>query len=114
MLYLGNAFSISMLSSILDSEKETNIKVKEVDLETAKEIIRNANEFTSAVGHPSTADVMTQMLGTEVKPNRIQLQLKHGDQLLILQILVRLEEGRVLNADEILALPVKWYLVELS
>ena len=93
------------------------LRVREVSLSEAREMI-NDRTFTSAVGHESTAQVLSTLLGVEVPPNRIAISLKKGDGLLVFQLLVRLEEGRVLTSEEVEALvregKVKLYLVEVE
>jgi Domain of unknown function (DUF1874). len=104
-LYVANAFSLSMLS------KESYLMVKEVDIETVKAML--TQPFISAVGHESTAKLLTALLGVEVPYNRIQVRLQKGDRLLVFQLLTRLEEGRVLDEDELRRLPHKFYIVEV-
>lgn len=77
MLYLANAFSLQML----DTSKTTTVSIKPIDIDAVK----NAG-FVSAVGHPDTAAVLTDMLGKEVKCNRISLKLKPTDTLIVAQI----------------------------
>jgi hypothetical protein len=85
--------------------------VKEVDIETVKAML--TQPFISAVGHESTAKLLTALLGVEVPYNRIQVRLQKGDRLLVFQLLTRLEEGRVLDEDELRRLPHKFYIVEV-
>jgi len=105
-LYVANAFSLSMLD-----DKEVYLKVKEVDAETVKSMLKKP--FVSAVGHESTAKLLTALLGVEVPYNRIQVRLQKGDRLLVFQLLTRLEEGRLLDEDELRRLPHKFYIVEV-
>jgi hypothetical protein len=100
-LYLANAFSISMISP-LPPEGRT-VKVRPVSLEEAKALLQEG-EWTSAVGHPSTAQVMSTLLGVEVPPNRVAIRLGPGDRVLVFQLSVRLAEGQVLSQEEVLAL----------
>jgi len=60
--------------------------------------------FVSVVGHPGTAELLTSLLGLEVLMNRVQLALKPGDVLVVVQIGVRLQEGQVLSYQELLQL----------
>ena len=51
-------------------------------------------ETVSAVGHPDTAAVISDLLGKEVPPNRISINLQKGDVLYVAQIIGgRLPEG---------------------
>lgn len=105
-MILTNAFSASMLS-----KDEATVVFKTVSLEEAKKLVSNG--FVSAVGHASTAQIASQLLGVDVPVNRVQVQLSSGDKALIFQLLTRLEEGKVLSAEEILTLPTKWILAEV-
>lgn len=59
------------------------------DLEEIKDA-----EAVSAVGHPDTAAVISDLLGKEVPANRISISLEKGDVLYVAQLLGgRLPEG---------------------
>ena len=59
------------------------------DLEEIKEA-----ETISAVGHPDTASVISNIIGKEVPANRISISLEKGDVLYVAQLLGgRLPEG---------------------
>jgi len=105
-LFVANAFSLSMLD-----DKEVYLKVKEIDIETVKVML--TQPFISAVGHESTARLLTTLLGIEVPYNRIQLRLRKGDTLLVFQLLVRLPEGKVLTEEELKQLQYKFFVVEV-
>jgi hypothetical protein len=105
-LYIANAFSLGMLPG------EVYLRVKEIDAQTTSEILKS-QQFISAIGHESTAKLLTALLGVEVPYNRIQVRLQKGDRLLVFQLLTRLEEGRVLDEDELRRLPHKFYIVEV-
>lgn len=95
--YLGNAFSLGMLSKLPQA-----FLVKEASLEELKN-----TEFISAIGHETTARVLSKLLGREVPYNRISIQLNTGDTLYVFQIMQRLEEGKILTEEEIQFLPYK-------
>ena len=67
-----------------------NIHFEEVsDLEEIKN-----TETVSAVGHPDTAAVISDLLGKEVLPNRISISLGKGDVLYVAHLVGgRLPEG---------------------
>ncbi|MFZ8861644.1 MAG: STIV orfB116 family protein [Thermocrinis sp.] len=99
--FIANAFSISMLHPLPPTGR--TVKVRPVSLEEVKSLLREG-EFTSAVGHESTARVMSALLGVEIAPNRAAVSLSPGDRLIVFQLAVRLPEGAILTADEVLAL----------
>jgi hypothetical protein len=104
-IFVSNAFSLSMLTSF-----PANLRVNEVGLEDVKEFLQE-NSFISAVGHQSTADVMSRLLGIQIPFNRIQIQLKEGDVVIVFQLLTRLEEGKILTEDELSKLQFKFLVV---
>jgi len=106
-IFLGNAFSLGMLQA-----SQVSLKVSEVDTATVKDLLQ-AQDFQSAVGHQGTSEILNSLLGIEVPMNRISIKLNKGDVLVVIQLLCRLEEGKVLTADEIRALPFKFYIVEV-
>lgn len=57
--------------------------------------------FESAVGHQSTCDILSVLLGKEIKLNRVQYSQKAGDVALIFKLKSRSEEGKILTAEEI-------------
>jgi hypothetical protein len=61
--------------------------------------------FVSAVGHEGTARFLSLLLLKEIPTNRTKIQMKPGDTALVIQILTRLPEGRVLNLEELFTTP---------
>lgn len=87
--YIANAFSLQMITDLI-KEGGVNVSFEEVlDLNEIKE-----TETISAVGHPDTAAVISNLLGKEVPANRISISLSKGDILYVAQIIGgRLPEG---------------------
>lgn len=77
MLYLSNALSLQML----DTTKATTVSIKPISIDDIK-----TAGFVSVVGHPDTAEVLTDMLGKKVKCNRASITLKPTDTLIVAQI----------------------------
>jgi len=101
-VYISNAFSLSMLTG------PTTVKVLEAPIEGVKDIIKDG--FVSVVGHDATAKIISTQLGVQVPTNRISIQLKTGDVLVVFQLLKRLEEGKILSEDEMKQVAAKWYV----
>jgi len=114
MLYLSNALSINMLGADLPPEGLT-LRVRQLSLEEAKGLLGRG--FVSVVGHQATAEILSVLLGVEVPFNRIAITMRAGDALLVFQLRVRLEEGRILTKEEVLSLyeggQASFYLVEV-
>jgi hypothetical protein len=113
MLYILNAFSLGMLPE----GRKNHLWVTEISTETAANLVKIMSKMTnvvSAVGHKSTADLLTKLLGFEVAYNRVQVKLEKNDVALVFQLLTRLEEGRVLTEEELQNISYKFYLVEVG
>ncbi len=106
MKYIGNAFSLSMLVNF-----PAKIWVMELSTDEAKKFVESGAE--SAIGHESTAQVLSRILGTDIKAERKMIRLEAGDELLVFQLMTRLPEGKVLSEEEILSLPYKFFLVKV-
>ncbi len=91
--YLLNTFSINMLSG-----KSHIVEITEIEEEKALKILKDG--FISYISHASTAQVLKELLNTEVEYRRQDLKLKSGDEVLVFQVLVRPKEGQVFNEEE--------------
>ncbi len=76
----------------------------------AREIV--AEGFVSAIGHLSTANLLSKILGRQVPVNRIPVVLEPGDRALVFQLERRLPEGRVLGEAELLRAGFRLGLLE--
>ena len=85
-------------------------ELKDITLEEAKKLVKE-NEILSAVGHQSTADILTTLLETEVPMNRIQFAQETGQKALVFKLNGRPEEGKILTAEEIEAIGYKFQLL---
>lgn len=110
MLYLTNTFTLGMLSN-----PNGVFKYQRISLEQARQLVQGS--FVSAVGHQATAELMSNLLSINVPFNRIQIQVQQGDSILVCQILVRLEEGKILQLNEMMELynqgKICFYIVEV-
>ncbi len=63
-------------------------------------------DFISAIGHQSSAEFLSHLLGVKIEMNRIQITMQSGDQALVLSLKTRLPENLVLDDKaQIEALP---------
>mgnify|MGYP001770784863 CR=1 FL=1 len=90
--YIGNAFSLSMI------KPPVTVRIEEI---TAKEFCQEAANSVSAIGHIATAELVSRLCGINIPANRINITLNKGDILFIVQLMIRLEEGRILNTEEL-------------
>lgn len=85
-------------------------ELKDITLEEAKELVKS-NEVLSAVGHQSTADILTTLLETEIPMNRIQFTQEPQQQALVFKLNGRPAEGQILTAEEIHKIGFKFQLL---
>jgi hypothetical protein len=70
-----------------------------ISVKEARQLL--ANGFVSAVGHQSTAEVMSQILGIPIQYNRQSVFLEPGDEAICFILKQRPPEGKVLSAEEL-------------
>ncbi|MFZ8788033.1 STIV orfB116 family protein [Thermocrinis sp.] len=99
-VFLSNSFSLGML--VVSPEQPLTLRVRALTLEEAKSLLREG--FISAVGHQSTAEILSVLLGVEVPFNRTAITMRAGDALVVFQLRIRLQEGQILSAEEVKAL----------
>ncbi len=104
-IYLSNAFSLNMLSFNPNVPAPVRLFVSPISLNQVKSLLELG--FESAVGHQSTAEILTKLLGIEVPANRTAIKLQSGDILIVFQLGIRLAEGQVLSREEVLDLSNK-------
>lgn len=77
-----------------------NYEFKSTSLEEVKELLQE-NDFISAIGHQSTAEVLTELIGIDIPMNRIQFSQKPGQTAIVFRLLGRIPEGKILSREEI-------------
>ena len=92
MLYITNGFSPSMLKLPAD------VEFKEVGKE---EFCGAASKGVNAIGHAGTIDLVNNLCGIALSVNRISITATVGDEIYIIMLTTRLDEGKVLKAEEI-------------
>lgn len=76
MIYLGSTFSLQMVP-----REGACINVEWITPQETKDIL--ANGYMSLVGHQSTADVLSDMLGMSITMNRVRQGLTYDDILVV-------------------------------
>lgn len=99
-MYLLTAFSLNMI------ELPAYVRFQEVSEDDVKFHLQQM-KFISAAAHESTAELLSERLGVEIQFNRIDIQLKHGDEAFIAQF-PRPKEGQVYSEEEIRDLSLKF------
>lgn len=69
-----------------------------VRLDEAQRLLKDG--FTSAIGHQGAADFLSALLSVAIPVNRIRAAMEPGDRALVVRILERMPEGKVLTSEE--------------
>uniref|UniRef100_UPI0033900486 STIV orfB116 family protein n=1 Tax=Enterocloster aldenensis TaxID=358742 RepID=UPI0033900486 len=72
----------------------------------------NAVNLDSAIGHASTAEIMTTLLEADIPVNRQMFTQDVGQRALVFKLSGRPEEGKILTTEEIEAIGYKFQLLE--
>lgn len=72
------------------------------------------NPFVSAIGHQSTADLLSKLTDVSIPVNRIAVSLKDGDVMIVFKLKTRLPEGTVLNKEELAKLEYEFSYVSYT
>lgn len=84
----------------------------DISLEEARELVEdNIDNLDSAIGHQSTAEIMTTLLGVDVPVNRQMFAQEVGQQALVFKLNGRPQEGKILSAEEIETIGYKFQLL---
>lgn len=68
---------------------------KEISINEVREILDEG--YVSAIGHPSTAEILSKLLGMNVEVNRINSRQEVGDKAVVFWLLQRQPEGVVIQ-----------------
>ena len=85
-------------------------ELQDITLQEAQQLVKD-NEILSAVGHQSTADILTTLLGTEISMNRIIFEQQEGQKAIVFKLNGRPEEGKILTAEEIHQMGFKFQIL---
>ena len=85
-------------------------ELQDITLQEAQKLVKD-NEILSAIGHQSTADILTTLLDTEIPMNRIQFAQETGQKALVFKLNGRPEEGKILTQQEIEEIGYKFQML---
>jgi hypothetical protein len=100
-------------NSLLAPQEGYTVTVTAISKEKAKNFL-STNAWESSVGHDSTALLFSEGLGFPIKSKRVNVTLDHPDCLLagLFTPPHRLEEGQRWTEEQILAMEIRWVLVQ--
>lgn len=98
-------------TSILTNDGEYSLRT--ITLEEAQALVQaQSDNLDSAIGHESTAQIMTTLLGADVAVNRQMFAQEVGQTALVFKLNGRPPEGKILTAEEIEKIGYKWQVLE--
>ena len=84
----------------------------DITLDDARRIVSDhAGNLDSAIGHQSTAEIMTTLLGTEIPVNRQMFTQEVGQAALVFKLNGRPPEGKILTVEEIAEIGYKFQVL---
>ncbi len=98
-------------TTILTADGDFSLKT--ICLDEAKALIQD-KEILSAVGHDSTAQILTELLEVDVPLNRIQFTQQSGQKALCFKLNGRPQEGAILSIEEIEKIGYEFKLLEMQ
>lgn len=85
----------------------------DITLDDARRIVSDhAGNLDSAIGHQSTAEIMTTLLGTEIQVNRQMFTQEVGQAALVFKLNGRPPEGKILTVEEIEEIGYKFQVLK--
>lgn len=86
-------------ASILTADGEYTMDT--IPVEQARELVQSEVGYISAIGHESTANILSTLLGMDVPVNRILFEQTVGQQAVVFKLNGRPPEGQILTEAEI-------------
>lgn len=79
-----------------------NYSYSHITLEAARQLIADSGgNIQSAIGHQSTADILTDLIGLPVAVNLIEYRQQAGEKALVFKLRGRAPEGTILDREQI-------------
>ncbi len=86
-------------------------RIHTISVDEASKLLKNTR-YISAIGHSSTAQIISEVLHVDIQMNRIQFKQKVGQKALIFKLNIRPKEGIVLCREEIEKIGYHFQLLE--
>lgn len=107
-VFIANALSLQMF----DLSQSTDLHIFPMSIGSVREFSRDGIKFESAIGHPDTAAVVSDLVGQAVESRRISIKLADDDMLVVAQLVGgRLPEGATRLPD---GFEIKFFGVQIK
>lgn len=98
-------------TSILTTAGE--YRLTDITLDEARIMVKNnCDNLDSAIGHESTSEIMTTLLGVEIPMNRQMFLQDVGQRALVFKLNGRPEEGKILSVEDIEQIGYKFQILD--
>ncbi|RGC26101.1 DUF1874 domain-containing protein [Hungatella hathewayi] len=98
-------------TSILTTAGEYHLT--DITLDEARNLVKkHRDNLNSAIGHASSAEIMTTLLGVEVPMNRQMFIQDVGQRALVFKLNGRPEEGKILTVKDIEQIGYKFQILD--
>ena len=98
-------------TSILTTAGEYSLT--DITLDEARDLVKsNRDNLNSAIGHASTADMMTALLSVKIPINRQIFIQEVGQRALVFKLNGRPEEGKILSVEDIERIGYKFQILD--
>ncbi len=102
-MFLLSSFSLSMIENY-----PADIHFEEISQDEIKNLI-SQNKIEFYIGHPSYAEVLSEIFDKKIEAVRFKLTIKKGEDFIVAQLITnRLPEGKVLTKEEIKKIEIKF------
>lgn len=91
---------IGLLNASIVTPREGTIRQSRITLAEARELVAE-HGYLSAIGHQSTADVLTELLSVPVALNRIEFEQHNGQMAIVLRLKSRPPEDAILSREDL-------------
>lgn len=109
-IMLLSAFSLNTLPKL-----PAFIELKELSKTDTISVLKTRG-FVSQIGHPATAEILTEQLGMKIDFNRATLSFTKDTEFIVAQVTLnkRLQEGQVLSKEEMFNCSVRYVHVTVK
>ena len=105
-VYITNGISPTMFPT------PCNAVINTITIDEAKKVL--GSNFISAIGHESTAKLLSELLGISIPMNRITVKAEYNDIIIVLALKNRIPEGKVLSKEEIEQIGYELYSIHIK
>lgn len=105
--------SIALLNTTICTGGQGRYTLQSKTLDEVKNMLEG-RESVSYIGHESTAQIMSELLGFDVAVSRAQFEQKQDTPAICFKLKGRAAEGKILSRSEIEEIGYEWFLLTFN